>query len=161
MTQAQSESPPMLLRRALLPAALATLAAPAVITAARAQPRPGPPHAWVFGTWTGGIFPAVDTEGPGCFGNPIVIFTRDVVLRAASLDVAYRQRFIETVAVTPDGLEFRFVPVQMPGGRMPPEIGFGCEGNPNLLRVVRQSDNEIAFPNCTDFPATLRRCTTG
>ena len=51
-----------------------------------AQPA-GPPHAWVFGSWTGGIFPPGETEGPRCTGQPVVIFTRDVVLRASALDV--------------------------------------------------------------------------
>jgi hypothetical protein len=142
-------------RRNLIPVALATL-----VPAAQAQPRQGPPHEWLFGTWTGGIFPALDTQGPGCFGNPVVIFTRDVVMRMASLDVAYRQRLIETVAVTPDGVEFRFLPLQGPGGRLPPESGFGCDGNPNLLRVTRRGDDEIAFTNCIEFPSVLRRCRT-
>lgn len=146
-------------RRALLSASLSGLAAPALIRASRAQV--APPHAWILGTWTGGFFPAVDTEGPVCFANAVVIFARDVVLRAANLDVAFRQRLIETVAQTPEGLEFRFVPVPAPGGRLPPEIGFGCDGNPDLLRVERIGPDEILFRNCTDFPATLRRCKTG
>jgi len=145
-------------RRTLIPAALATLAAPALARPALAQQ--GPPHEWLFGTWTGGIFPALDTQGPRCFGDAVVIFTRDVVMRMASLDVAYRQRLIETVAVTPDGVEFRFLPLQAPGGRLPPESGFGCNGNPNLLRVTRRNDNEIAFTNCVEFPSVLRRCRT-
>lgn len=153
----------MLRRRSLIPAALGALAAPAV--AALAAPRVaraqfGPPHAWTFGTWVGGIFPAVDTEGAVCFGSPVIVFTRDVVLRVMSLEATYRQRLIETVSQTPGGLEFRFVPVPVPGGRVVPELGFGCDGNPNLLRVERRGPDEILLPGCTDFPATLRRCTT-
>jgi len=145
----------MLRRRSLLPAALAALAAPSPL---RAQP--GPPHAWTFGTWVGGIFPAVDTQGSVCFGSPVLIFTRDVVLRVTSLEVAFRQRIIETVAETPGGLEFRFVPLALPGGRMVPELGFGCDGNPNILRVERRGPDEMVLPGCIEFPAALRRCVT-
>ncbi len=140
---------PILRRRSLF------LAGPALPVAALAQS--GPPHAWLFGTWTGGIFPAVETEGPNCFGNAVVIFTRDVIMRMANLDVAYRQRLIETVALTPDGLEIRLLPY---GGRPLPESGFGCDNNPNLLRVTRRGEDEIAFTGCIEFPSVLRRCRT-
>ncbi|WP_421990562.1 hypothetical protein [Roseococcus sp.] len=143
----------MLRRRSLLPIVSGLLAAPAL---ALAQTRQGPPHEWMFGGWTGGIFPVVDTDGPACFGNATVIVTRDIVMRVSSLDVAFRQRAIETVAITPDGLEFRLVPLG--GGRPIPETGFGCDGNPNLLRVVRRGENEVIFPNCGEFPGPLQRC---
>lgn len=127
-----------------------------------AQPGGEPPHAWVFGSWTGGIFPPTDTEGPRCTGQPVVIFTRDVVLRAPTLDVAYRQRLIETVTAGEDSLEFRLVPAppQMTplGPRVAADIGFGCPGGPNGLRVERRGPNEIVFPDCADFPSPLRRC---
>jgi hypothetical protein len=122
----------------------------------------GPPHAWVFGSWTGGIFPAGETDGPRCTGQPVVIFTRDVVLRASPLDVVYRQRLVETVTAEPEALEFRFTPVQPQstpfGMRLPPDSGFGCPGGPNALRVERRGPNEIVFPNCAEFPSPLRRC---
>jgi hypothetical protein len=131
---------------------------------AGAQQRQGPPHEWTFGVWTGGLYPAGDTGTPACFGSPTVIFTRDVVMRVSVLDTAYRQRTIETVALQPDGLEFRFTPmapvVGPLGNRMPPDAGFGCGGNPNILRVERKGPDEIAFPGCTEFPSTLKRCTT-
>ncbi|MFC3000704.1 hypothetical protein [Falsiroseomonas tokyonensis] len=121
-----------------------------------------PPHAWVFGSWTGGIYPPGQTSGPSCTGQPAVIFTKDVVLRASVFDVAYRQRLIETVATSPDVLEFRFVPVTGPSGplasRTPPDIGFGCVTGPNTLRVERRGPNEIVFPNCAEFPSPLQRC---
>ncbi len=121
-----------------------------------------PPHAWVFGSWTGGIFPAGDGVGPRCFGQPTVIFMRDVVLRASPLDVTYRQRLLETVAAEPDALEMRFLPAPPQntpfGARMPADVGFGCPGGPNTLRVVRRGPNEIVFPDCTEFPSPLRRC---
>ncbi|MBX6373995.1 MAG: hypothetical protein IRZ13_07110 [Acetobacteraceae bacterium] len=122
------------------------------------------PHAWLFGAWTGGIFPPIDTKGPSCFGQPTVIFTRDVIFRVSLLDIAYRQRLIETVAGHADGsLEIRLVPLQGVsgfGGRAPPDLGFGCSGNPNLLRVERRGPDEIAFTDCAEFPSPLRRCST-
>lgn len=148
----------MLRRRSFLPVLTGLLAAPAFApNLAQGQPRQGPPHEWMFGSWTGGIFPAVDTEGPGCFGNVTLIVTRDVIMRVSSLDLAYRQRAIETVALLPDGLEFRLVPV---GGRPAPEMGFGCDGNPNLLRVTRRGPDEVLLPGCVEFPSALRRCKT-
>jgi hypothetical protein len=145
----------------------AALAAVAVSGVAEAQQQPqpsraAPPHEWLFGSWTGGIFPASDTDGPRCFGQPTVIFTRDVVLRASALDVAYRQRAIETAAAMPEGVEFRFLPAAPPGGafgsRLPPDFGFGCAG-PDLLRVERRGPHEIVFPGCdAQFPFPLKRC---
>jgi hypothetical protein len=127
-----------------------------------AQPGGDPPHAWVFGSWTGGVFPPGETSGPRCTGQPSVIFTRDVVMRVSVFDVAYRQRLIETVASGADALEFRFVqaPAQQGplGARLPPDVGFGCPGGPNSLRVERRGPNEIVFPNCAEFPSPLLRC---
>ena len=60
----------------------------------------------------GGLFPALDSDTPACLGSPTVIFTRDIVMRVSVLDTAYRQRTIETVALQPDGLEFRFTPLE-------------------------------------------------
>ncbi len=133
------------------------LAAPLV---ARAQ-RPPPPHAWIFGSWTGGQFPPGDTTSAECFGSPTVIFTRDLVIRATALDLAFRQRAIETVALTPNGLEFRLAPLQgggPMGNRIPPDFAFGCGTNPNLLRVERRGPDDIAFPGCNEFPSPLKRC---
>lgn len=127
-----------------------------------ARERTGPPHEWVFGVWTGGLFPAGEPDVPACFGGPTVIFTRDLVFRASLLEVAYRQRTIETVATQANGLEFRFTPaapvVTPLGPRLPPDAGFGCSGNPNVLRVQRRGPDEIVFPDCTEFPSTLKRC---
>jgi hypothetical protein len=148
-----------MLRRRSLPL-LGLLAAPALIRPAPAQqPAAGPPHEWLFGPWTGGIFPATDTEGPACFGNVTVIFMPDIVMRASSLEMTFRQRAVETVALTADGVEFRLVPF---GGatRGVPEIGFGCGDNPDLLRVSRRGADEIVFTNCVEFPSPLKRCRT-
>jgi len=144
--------------------ALAMPLAGAVDEAGAQANRPGPPHEWVFGSWTGGIFPIGEVDPAGCFAAPVVIFTRDLVMRVAAFDVAYHQRAIETAAALPDGaLEFRFVPAapvagRALGGRLPPDIGFGCGGSPDLLRVQRRGPDEIAFPDCTDFPSPLKRC---
>ena len=131
---------------------------------ADAQTRQGPPHEWTFGSWTGGIFPAGETEGGACLGSPTVIFTRDIVMRVSVVDTAYRERTIETVAQTPNGLEFRFTaapPVFGPmGPRAAPDAGFGCPGGPNVLRVERKGPDELAFPGCSEFPSSLKRCTT-
>jgi hypothetical protein len=128
----------------------------------QAQQRSEPPHAWVFGSWTGGIFPPGEANGARCLGQPTVIFTRDVVLRASVLDVAYRQRLLETVTAGPDSLEFRFLPVPPQasafGARMPPDVGFGCPDGPNSLRVERRGPDEIVFPDCAEFPSPLKRC---
>ena len=134
------------------------LAAPGLALAQRPQP----PHAWIFGSWTGGQYPPGDGIGPECSGAPTVIFTRDLVLRATALDVSLRQRSIETVALTPNGLEFRLTPLMVGagpmGGRLPADYGFGCGSNPNLLRVERRGPDEIVFPGCNEFPSPLRRC---
>ncbi|MBP0493231.1 hypothetical protein [Roseomonas indoligenes] len=147
---------------------VAALAAP--LAAADAQqpqggvPAQAAPHAWLFGTWTGGIFPATETEGAACAAQPTVVFTRDVIMRVSLLDVPYRQRLIETVSGGPDAVEFRLAPagaaIPPLGGRLPPDSAFGC-ANPNALRVERRGPNEIVFPNCAEFPSPLKRCTTG
>lgn len=152
------------MRRAVVQALmLFALAAPvAAQTGAQPAPASGPPHDWLLGSWTGGLFPPGDTEGPSCLRAPTVIFTADVVLRASSLDVAYRQRTVETVGATPNGVEFRFTPasavVSPLGARVPPDSGFGCPGGANVLRVERRGPNEIAFPGCDEFPGPLKRC---
>jgi hypothetical protein len=144
--------------------ALGLLLAAAGDEAGAQAPRGGPPHEWAYGVWTGGQFPPGDTDTQACYGAATVIILRDVVMRATPLDVAYRQRLIETVAGMPDGgLEIRLLPAAPQagpfGGRMLPDVGFGCDANPNLLRIQRRGPNEIAFPNCTEFPSPLRRCT--
>jgi hypothetical protein len=96
----------------------------------------------------------------------VVIFTRDLAMRAVLTDVIYAQRQIETVRATATGAEFRFVaPVQpaAEGGTLfgPPgaaqAVGFGCE-TADVLHVQRQGENQISFPHCADFPYPLIRC---
>jgi hypothetical protein len=130
-----------------------------------------PPHAWLFGSWTGGLFPAAaDLTAEACLSQPVVIFTTDVVLRASLIDSTYAQRVVETARTTKGGaVEFHFTPqAQAPAGATGALVGtaspttnagFGC-GNPDVLRVQRRSDNEIVFPGCVDFPNPLYRCPT-
>jgi hypothetical protein len=134
---------------------------------ARAQTPELPPHSWLFGAWIGGMFPPPSVISPAaCQAQPVVIFTRDLVLRGTFTSVTYTQREIETVRATATGAEFRFVapvqPVAESGNLFPqpgaaPVVGFGCD-SPNLLHVHRISENEISFPHCTDFPYPLIRC---
>ena len=142
--------------------ALLLLALPAA-----AQQSPAPPHAWLFGAWTGGLFPApVTLSARECLAQPSVIFTRDTVMREQLTTPAYVQRLVETVRATPSGFEFRFVAAPAPRpaasglfGLTPDaaDAGFGCR-DPNALQVRRHGENEISFPNCPGFPYPLIRC---
>ena len=135
--------------------------APRAGTAARG----GPPHAFLFGSWTGGLFPvpAGALTAASCLAAPTVIFTRDVVLRATITDPVYLQRQVETVRTSPHGAEFRFI--SQGGGAAasslgiegPGSSGFGCE-SADVLHVERRSENEIVLTGCTDFPNPLVRC---
>jgi hypothetical protein len=146
-------------------AALLGVAAPVPGAAQPAGSPPQPPHAWLFGTWTGGIFPAPSSlSAQACLSQPVVIFTRDVILRATLTSELYIQRVIESARTMSSGAEFRFAtaPGPLAAGplgmsAMPLAPGFGCE-NPDVLRVERHTDNEISFPGCADFPNPLVRC---
>lgn len=121
----------------------------------------GEPHAWLFGSWTGGTLPPTDAgNAAACYADPTVIFTRDIVLRTTLLEPAYTQRIIESVRATPETAEFRFRPTpRTPGvfGQSPTAGGFGC-ASPDMLVVRRKGPHEIEFPGCTEFPAPLVRC---
>jgi hypothetical protein len=151
-------------------ALLASLLLPVVPAAAQhsAATNAAPPHAFLFGAWTGGLFPApVTLNAQECLAQPTVIFTRDSVFRVSITDPAYLQRLVETVRATSNGVVFRLVaPPQtpqagygmfnlMPESGEPP--GFGC-ADPNVLQVQRRGENEISFPNCPQFPYPLIRC---
>jgi hypothetical protein len=113
------------------------------------------PQAALFGAWVGGIVPPpVTLSAPECLAQPIVIFTRDSVLRASMSSTAYAQRMIDSVTATATGFEIRLSSVQGPG-----DASFGC-ANPNVLPVQRRGNDEIAFPGCTEFPFPLIRCAT-
>ena len=143
---------------------LALAALPSGASAATQDARQ-PPHAWLFGTWTGGIFPVPSgLSGQACLSQPVVIFTRDLVLRATLTEQVLTQREIETARSSPQGTEFRFAAA--PGGGsglldsgVGRANGFGCT-SPDELHVQRRGENEIAFPGCADFPNPLIRCQT-
>ncbi len=114
----------------------------------------GPPHAWLFGVWTGGLFPVLDgMAAQDCKAQPTVAFARDTVGHAALLTTGAVQRVIETVRTTPTGAEFRFTPDTDDQG------GFGCEDS-NVLHVERETGSTISFPHCAAFPYPLERCPT-
>ena len=141
------------MRRFLL--TIAVLLAPSAVSAQTE------PHAWLYGAWSGGHTPPVRGTSPAaCLAQPSVIFTRDIVLHTTLLEPVFQQRIIETVRATPEGVEFRLRPVMRGGGPLgaAPGVGFGCGGDPNLLRVRRLEDGEIAFPGCVDFPSPLVSC---
>ncbi len=150
------------MRRFAVPlACLLSFAMPSA-TPAVAQGANLPPHAWLFGTWSGGIFPVPSgMSDQACLSQPVVIFTRDLVLRATITDQALTQREVETARTSSQGAEFRFAAAagtsSLFGTDSSPAIGFGCE-SPDELHVQRRGDNEIAFPGCADFPNPLVRC---
>ncbi len=168
--------------RLIAGASLAVLCLPPTLAGARGAPGPhraqsaqasqvaqrarsGPPHSFLFGSWTGGLFPAPagSVTAESCLATPTVIFTRDVVLRATVADPVYLQRQIETVRTSPQGAEFRFIgqgggPASSTLGIEPPgSTGFGCD-SADVLHVQRRSENEIVFTGCADFPTPLVRC---
>ncbi len=119
-----------------------------------------PPHAFLFGAWTGGIFPVpAGMNREACLATPVVIFTRDLVMRATLTEVAMTQREVESARAVPGGFEFRLLATNtggaiLGGGSL---AGFGCE-NGNVLHVQRRGENEISFPGCAEFPNPLVRC---
>ncbi len=97
---------------------LAAIALPPLLGATPASAQ-SPPQAWLFGEWIGGIYPPPSTvTAQECLAQPVVIFTRDIVMRAVITDQQYIQRLVETARVTAAGVEFRFAPslqVNQPG----------------------------------------------
>jgi hypothetical protein len=124
-----------------------------------------PPHAWLFGAWIGGLYPPPSSvTAQECLAQPVVIFTRDIVMRVVITDTSYTQRLVESARATGEGVEFRFsrpvAAAQGPFGlsaAAAQDVGFGCT-SPDVLRVQRRSENEISFPGCTDFAYPLVRC---
>ncbi len=140
---------------------LAALCVP-VPAASPAQAQGAPPHAWLFGTWSGGIFPVPANMPPqACLSQPVVVFTQDLVLRATLTEQTLVQRVIESARAAPGGTEFRFAATgAAPSTALSPSRGgFGCEA-PDVLHVQRRGENEISFPGCADFPNPLVRCHT-
>ncbi|HUB15625.1 MAG TPA: hypothetical protein VMB34_27005 [Acetobacteraceae bacterium] len=127
----------------------------AVTTPLMAQNPGAPIHSSLFGAWVGGIIPPpVTLSAQECLAQPMVIFTRDSVMRALMNSTAYAQRAIDTVRATATGFEIRLDPPTVPG-----QPGFGC-ANQDILPVQRRGDNEIVFVGCSAFPYPLIRCAT-
>ena len=148
----------------LMVAALAAPLAAADAQQPAAQPESqAAPHSWLFGTWTGGIFPVSSSLPPQtCLSQPVVIFTRDLVMRATLTEQTLTQREIQTARAIPGGMEFRLTSTGAAPGALVRGArggGFGC-ASPDVLTVQRRGDNEITFPGCADFPNTLVRCQT-
>ncbi|HTW69825.1 MAG TPA: hypothetical protein VME47_08075 [Acetobacteraceae bacterium] len=125
----------------------------ALTTPLMAQRPAGPVDSSLFGEWVGGIFPPpVTLSAQECLSQPMVIFTRDSVMRAIMTSAAYEQRAIASARTTAAGFEIQLYPNQNPN-----LAGFGCP-NPDVLPVQRRGDNEIVFPGCSGFPFPLIRC---
>jgi hypothetical protein len=162
---------PALLLAALVIPTLATPApaqqSPPAQTAPSGQTAQGAlPHAWLYGEWTGGLFPPpVTLSAQECLASPTVIFTRDAVLRAVPTDVTYVQSLVETVRAVPGGVEFRLAstPQSLPSGGpfgLAPQAqttDFGCNSQ-GILHVQRRGEDQISFQSCPEFPYPLVRC---
>ncbi len=138
-------------RAALLLLLLPGLAA--AQTRPRREPEPAktPPHAWLFGAWTGGLFPVLEGQlAQDCRTQPTVAFAQDAVGHASLTAASLTPRVIETVRTSASGAEFRFTPDATDAA------GFGCD-DPNELHVAREGA-AISFPHCAGFPYPLERC---
>ena len=112
-----------------------------------------PPHAWLFGTWTGGLFPVLTgMTAQDCRAQPTVVFGKDAISHASLLATGMSERNIATVRATPSGAEFTLIPqaTAAPGG-------FGCD-SADVLHVARSDHDTISFPGCSAFPYPLERC---
>ena len=97
---------------------------------------------------------------------PVVIFTRDIVMRAIITDQSLRPAAGGDRAGNAGRGRSS---ASCTGRRRPPASPFslapGGGGDVRLrlhqsrsLRVQRRGENEISFPGCTDFPYPLVRC---
>ena len=121
------------------------------IPAATSTPSQAPPHAWLFGAWSGGLFPVLaDDVAEDCRTQQTVLFAKDTVAHGSLTGSQMTQRVIETVRTTPQGAVFRFTP-------QPGDAGFGCP-DPDGLPVLRDGPDGSRFPDCKLFPYPLTRC---
>ncbi len=128
-----------------------------------AQAAEQPPHAWLYGNWAGGLYPAPpDMTASECNAHPTFIVTQDAVLHATLTEPGYVQNLIASVRGTPQGTVFTLVPSAeaasagvLPGATA--ENDYGCADS-NTLRVVKSGTTSIAFPGCSAFPSPLVRC---
>ena len=126
-----------------------------------AEAQGAPPHAWLFGMWAGGIYPAPAHMTPAeCQQQATFVVTQDAVIHSTLTHPTAIQNLIASVRGTPDGTVFLLAPTddkpEVIAG-VPQDLGFGCPQD-NVLRVVRVGPNEIAFPDCKGFPSPLVRC---
>ena len=149
----------------LLRRAAATLVAGVLLTQAApihpAAAQGAPPHAWLFGMWAGGIFPAsANITAKQCEQQATFVVTQDAVIHSTLTHPTAIQNLIASVRGTPNGTVFLLAPTDSKPeaiGGVTEDLGFGCPEE-NVLRVVRVSANEIAFPDCKGFPSPLVRC---
>lgn len=120
-----------------------------------------PPHAWLFGTWAGGILPAPPgMNARECEDSATFVVTRDAVIHSTLTHPEAIENLIASVRGTTDGTIFALAPTEtkpQPVAGLADDLGFGCP-QPDILRVVRVGLNEIRFPDCTGFPSPLVRC---
>jgi hypothetical protein len=150
-----STTPRFLAALALLAGLAGTVLSPASALAADA-----PPHAWLYGSWAGGLYPAPsDMTAAECNAHPTFIVTQDAVLHATLAQPGFVQNLIASVRGTPQGTVFTLAPsgAEAPPGSLPGIADFGCADS-TTLRVVKSGANQIAFPGCTAFPSPLVRC---
>lgn len=120
-----------------------------------------PPHAWLFGAWAGGIYPAPPhMSAAECDAQATFVVTQDIVIHSTLTHPEAIQNLIASVRGTPEGTIFALAPTDTKASDIPgitDDLGFGCP-QPNVLRVVQVRPNEIQFPGCTGFPSPLVRC---
>jgi len=157
---------PLALRRKA--ARLATTMFATAVLMAIAGPTPkahaapgGPPHAWLYGVWAGGILPAPPDMSPDeCRAQATFQVTQDSVLHSTLTHPEAIQNLIAAVRGTPDGTIFSLAPTDAKPetiAGVAEDLGFGCP-QPDTLRVVKTGPDEISFPGCTAFPSPLVRC---
>ncbi|WP_284947229.1 hypothetical protein [Acidisoma cladoniae] len=121
----------------------------------------GPPHAWLYGVWAGGIFPAPPNMSPDeCRAHVTFQVSQDSVLHSTLMHPEPIQNAIAAVRGTPDGTIFTLAPTDAKPDAIAgisDDLGFGCP-QPDTLRVVKTGPDEISFPDCTGFPSPLVRC---
>ena len=110
-----------------------------------------PPHAFLFGSWAGGLYPVLNTQvEQACRSDPTFRVQGDAVSRVQLATGAVEQRVVATVRPVTGGVDITFAPQDG-------ATGFGCE-SPDVLHVRRNGPDEISFPGCADFPEPLVRC---
>ncbi len=126
-----------------------------------AEAQGAPPHAWLFGAWAGGIYPAPPgMSAAECEARTTFVVTKDVIIHSTLTHPDAIQNLIASVRGTPEGTIFALAPTDTKPetiGGVTEDLGFGCP-QPDVLRVVKVAPNEIRFPDCTGFPSPLVRC---